>query len=72
VITFLTDTDIPAPNPQFLTLHAACARVLHTAGLAKEAENLIEDWSETQVLSEGGSSVDLLAHALTMATAFVN
>jgi hypothetical protein len=66
VITFHTETQIPIPNPQYLALHAACAKVMHMTAMAKAVDEFLEDWEATPVLAEDGSSADLLAHAFTM------
>lgn len=67
IITFSTDTGLPLPDPRFLALHAACARVLHTIAMTEVIDRIIEDWENTTVLAEDGSSAELLTYALSMA-----
>jgi hypothetical protein len=58
---------IPVPDPQYLALHAACAKVLPMTAMVEVVNKFLEDRAETHALSEDGSSGDLLSLALTMA-----
>jgi len=53
------------PSVHYLRLHAACARVAHKSGAATYIEELAWDIARLTVLAEDGSSVGVLAAALT-------
>lgn len=59
---------MPLPNPGFFALHAACAKIIHAAGVEQLVGKVIEDWEYSTVLSEDGSSADLLSYALHLST----
>ncbi|KIO31730.1 hypothetical protein M407DRAFT_124227 [Tulasnella calospora MUT 4182] len=63
-VSFVTRNLIPVPDPRYLALHAACAKVVHASGMAKFLSDVIEDLEVTKVLSSDGSSAHLLHHAL--------
>ena len=56
--------DIPLPNPRYLALHAACSEVANLSGAGDYIEKTLRELEEIQVLSEDGSSADLLKWAL--------
>jgi len=56
-------------NPRLLSLHAACARVAHTFGVAEAFDELERDVEETRVLAFDGSSAHLFGHLMTPFTA---
>ena len=58
------DERIPLPSPQYLSLHAVCARVASLSGAAEYIESFDKDMENTNVLSVDGSSADLLCYAL--------
>ncbi|KAG8730210.1 hypothetical protein FRC10_002981 [Ceratobasidium sp. 414] len=62
----------PLPEPRYLALHAACARVLHVTGMAEGIDKLLEDWEARKVLSADGSSAELLDCALGMVPLAIN
>lgn len=66
-VSFVSRSNIPVPDPRYLALHAACAKVVHQSGMAEILDKLIEDLERTDVLSSDGSSANLLHHALMMA-----
>ncbi|KAG9021077.1 hypothetical protein FS837_007589 [Tulasnella sp. UAMH 9824] len=68
-VSFVSRGGIPLPDPRYLALHAACAKVVHQSGIAKMLDKLLEDLERTNVLSSDGSSASLLRHALTIAAA---
>lgn len=65
-MSFDGGSKVPVPNPSYLALHAACAKVVHASGMAKFLDEVIEDLELTPVLSSDGSSAHLLHHALAM------
>ncbi|KAF8598694.1 hypothetical protein BDV93DRAFT_498533 [Ceratobasidium sp. AG-I] len=67
IITLTTNTDIPLPDPSLLALHAACAKVAHMTQMTELVDQIAEDWECTAVLSEDGSSTDLLTRAFNTA-----
>lgn len=55
--------NLPVPDPQYLALHAACARVAHLSGAGEYIDKVLREIEETTVLAnDGGSKV--LYHAL--------
>ena len=56
--------DYPLPDPRYLALHAACARVAHLSGAAEYIEMISRDLEDVKVLANNGGSGDLLYHAL--------
>ncbi|KIO19098.1 hypothetical protein M407DRAFT_83235 [Tulasnella calospora MUT 4182] len=65
-VTFVPRAEIPVPDPPFLALHAACAKVVHQSGMAEILDKFCRDLERTAVLSTDGSSAHLLSHALEM------
>ena len=58
VITFTTATPgMALPNPQFLAIHAACAKVCHMCGMAEVIDKILRDLETVKVLSEDGSGL---------------
>ncbi|KZP22999.1 hypothetical protein FIBSPDRAFT_823867 [Athelia psychrophila] len=67
-IALSTNHDIPAPDPRYLKLHAACAQVAHLSGAAKYIDDILRDMEELGVLEKDGSSSDLLYFKLSLLT----
>jgi hypothetical protein len=59
-----SDPHLPLPNPRYLELHAAAAKVAHLSGAADYIEKTLRDLETVRVLSEDGSSAELLKSAL--------
>lgn len=55
----------PLPDPRYLELHAACARVAHLSGAAEYIDQILREEEVTKVLAFDGGSSDLLNHILT-------
>ncbi|KAF8199018.1 hypothetical protein BJ912DRAFT_845340 [Pholiota molesta] len=53
----------PLPDPRYLALHAACARVAHLSGAGGYMERVLREIEEMGVLASDGGS-DALYHAL--------
>lgn len=68
LLTFTTHSNSPLPDKRYLAFHAACAQVLHAAGLGEPIEKLMRDYEDMSVLCGDGSSAELLVHALNMAS----
>ncbi|KAG8747313.1 hypothetical protein FRC10_001492 [Ceratobasidium sp. 414] len=65
VVTFTTtDEKYELPDPRFLALHAACAKVAFASGMAGYIDHIIRDMEELAVLREDGSSDVQLMFAL--------
>ncbi|CAE6411930.1 unnamed protein product [Rhizoctonia solani] len=47
---------LPLPDPRFLAIHAACAKVLHASGMGKHIDRVLRDYEETPVLATDGTS----------------
>ncbi|CAE6432736.1 unnamed protein product [Rhizoctonia solani] len=54
---------LPLPDPRFLAIHAACAKVLQASGVGKRIDRILWDREELLALPEDGSS-DFLFYAL--------
>lgn len=59
-----TTSDVPLPDPRYLALHAACAKIAHKSGAAETIDLLLRDYEELLVLSPDGSSSKVLEQAL--------
>ncbi|CAE6364000.1 unnamed protein product [Rhizoctonia solani] len=59
VVTFATSTQYPLPDPRYLALHAACARIIKLSGAAEYVEKILRDAEEVKALSEDKSSSQL-------------
>jgi hypothetical protein len=65
-VTFATtDSRISLPDPRYLRVHAACAKVAHLSGAGECIDRIIRDLEDTQVLAANGSSAEVLNYALT-------
>ena len=65
VVTFTAQGGLPLPDPRYLALHAACARVAHLSGAGEYIDAFHRDMETTLVLAKDGSSAKLLAEALS-------
>lgn len=65
-VTFNTPDEIkfPLPDPRYLKIHAACARVAHLSGAGEYIQDIFRDMEECRVLAEDGSTADMLNFAL--------
>ncbi|KAF8878847.1 hypothetical protein BD779DRAFT_1649717 [Infundibulicybe gibba] len=64
VIFSSTDPELPVPSPDYIALHAACAKVANLSGAGQYVESMWEDIEAARVLSTDGSSSMLLSFAL--------
>ncbi|KAF5372029.1 hypothetical protein D9615_008120 [Tricholomella constricta] len=53
-------TQLPLPDPRYLALHAACAKIAHASGAAETIDAYLRDLETTKVLAEDGSSMAIL------------
>lgn len=58
--------DFPLPDPRFFAFHAASAKLVHATGLGNYLDDIMDDLEMSSVLSEDGSTPDLLTRALNM------
>ncbi|KAB5588436.1 HNH endonuclease [Ceratobasidium theobromae] len=56
--------ELSLPDRRYLALHAACAKVVHMSGAAEFIDKLLRGAEDTKVLSEDGSSSQLLEFML--------
>ncbi|KAK7030885.1 hypothetical protein VNI00_013995 [Paramarasmius palmivorus] len=63
-ITFQSTPDLPAPSPELLALHAACATVAHLSGAGAYIDELDEDTDSLPVLTHDGQSSEILNNAI--------
>jgi hypothetical protein len=65
-IVFTTpDPDkLPLPSPEYLQIHAACAKVAHLSGATEHIDKILNELEETRVLSEDGASAEAFEYAL--------
>ncbi|KAF8576968.1 hypothetical protein K439DRAFT_1365874, partial [Ramaria rubella] len=68
-VTFTSmHSSLPLPDPRYLALHAACAKVAHHSGAGEYIETVYRDMDSAEVLASNGSSADVLEAALTQKT----
>jgi len=65
-VTFTTPDlqNLPLPSPEYLKIHAACARVAHLSGAGEHIDQVLRELEDTKVLSKDGASAEALEHAL--------
>ena len=69
-VTFRSDDpSLPPPNPRYLALHAACAKVAFMSGAAEHIDMIMRDMEDIKVLAADGSSAQVLALALQLCMA---
>ena len=56
--------ELPLPDPRYLALHAACAKVAPFPGPAKHIHKSFRELEDTKVLASNGSSAEALQFAL--------
>ncbi|KAI5992157.1 hypothetical protein EDD15DRAFT_2168442 [Pisolithus albus] len=54
----------PLPNPNYLAIHAACAKVAHLSGAAEHIEEVLRRMEDTVFLAEDGGSSEVLYTAI--------
>ena len=67
VITLSNHSDselLRVPDPRYIQLHAACAKIAHASGAAEVIDHFLSDYDTVKTLSADGSSSELLAQAL--------
>ena len=52
VIITSADPRYPLPDPRYLALHAAVAKVVHTAGMAEYLDDIVRKYENIRVLSD--------------------
>lgn len=55
----LGDFVIPTPDPKFIALHAACARIAHMSGAAECLRELYRDTEDISVMTEPDAAYEL-------------
>ena len=55
---------LPVPSPAYLELHAACCRIADLSGAGEYIETILRDMEDIQVLSQDGTSAEVLQYAL--------
>ena len=65
-VTFTTPDPVklPVPSPTYLELHAACCRVANLSEAGEYIETILRDMEDIQVLSQDGTSAEVLQYAL--------
>jgi len=64
-VTFHAQGNLPLPDPRYLALHAACAKVAHLSGAGEYIDTIDRDLDTALVLAHDGSSARLLGEALS-------
>jgi len=65
-ITFKsTNPAFSLPDPRYLRIHAACAKVAHLSGAGEYVDAVFRDMESIRVLATNGSSAEALGYALT-------
>ena len=54
----------PLPLPDYLHIHATCAKIAHLSGVGKYIDNILMDLEDTKILSQDGTSAELLDRLL--------
>ena len=54
----------PLPDPRYLALHAACAKVAHLSGASEYVDTIFRKTEDMKVLASDGSSGEALLYAL--------
>jgi hypothetical protein len=63
-VTFASQEGLPPPSPDYLRIHASCAKVANLSGAGDYIDKILSDLENIQVLSRDGVSAELLEHAL--------
>jgi hypothetical protein len=65
-VTFTTrdPKKLPLPSPEYLKIHAACAKVAHLLGADEHIDKVLRELEHTKVLSNDGTSAEALEHVL--------
>jgi hypothetical protein len=56
--------EMPVPDPRYLCLHAACAKIAHMSGMGELMDHWDNELEETGVLASDGSTTPLLLSRL--------
>jgi hypothetical protein len=66
-ITFTSPDPVtyPVPSPEYLAIHAVCAKVAHFLGATRCLDQLDEDAKDRTTLDPNGGSVDILLHVIS-------
>ena len=66
LVKFTTEDpeNLPLPSPEYLKIHAACAKIAHMSGAGEYIEQILRDLEDMKILSEDGTSAELLEHLL--------
>jgi len=64
-VVFEPREGLPTPDPRYLRMHAACARVAHLSGAAEHIMNVLKDIEFIDALAWDGSSANLFDHVMT-------
>ncbi|CAE6460738.1 hypothetical protein ACGC1H_005326 [Rhizoctonia solani] len=59
IVSFSPDSGLPTPDPQYLALHAACARVVHLSGAAEAIDSYLRNAQRKKVLSHDALPADI-------------
>ncbi|KIM47226.1 hypothetical protein M413DRAFT_64063 [Hebeloma cylindrosporum] len=65
-VTFTTpDPDnLPVPSPDYLAIHATCAKVAHLSGAGERIDKFYQEMEDCTTLDSGGASAFMLEHAI--------
>lgn len=58
-IQFNDTTEVPAPHPHLLALHAACTRIAHMSGAAEHLEEIFRDREDIKEMTEPNAVYEL-------------
>jgi hypothetical protein len=64
-VTLISHPNLPAPDPRYLKLHAACAKVAHLSGAGEYIETIFRDMESMRVLAKDGSSAQALSYMMS-------
>ena len=64
-VSFITQNNAPLPDPRYLALHTACAKVAHLSGAEQHIDSVDRDIDTTLLLARDKSSSRVLVEAIT-------
>jgi hypothetical protein len=66
-VTFNTPDPLkfPVPSADYLSIHAACAKVAHLSGAGACIDKFYRDMDDSTTLDPNGASAEMLEHAIS-------
>ncbi|KAF9485217.1 hypothetical protein BDN70DRAFT_927752 [Pholiota conissans] len=66
IVTFTTPDEnrLPLPSPEYLEIHASCAKAAHFSGAGAYIDNIIDEAEDTATLAEDSAFAEVLEYSL--------